>query len=135
MQDTVYSWKRQSRRIRTTTRQKPLSLICPEPPAAPKTRVVATLDFTILQDLLAENASQIDIIIDRITGNSTDLEKRGPVRMALLRSLKSIREENITGRQLNWSLLEGLIRMDPMTAPVPSDPHGTHVAGILAGRN
>ncbi len=105
-----------------------------EPPAVPKSRVVATLDFTILQDLLAENTSQIDIIVDRITSNSTDLEKRGPVRMALLRSLKSIRDENITGRQLNWSLLEGLIRMDPLTAPVPSDPHGTHVAGILAGR-
>jgi subtilisin family serine protease len=47
--------------------------------------------------------------------------------------MDSLRRRNVNGRELDWALVEPLIRLDPQTAPAPPDPHGTHVAGILAG--
>lgn len=102
-------------------------------PSAGKSRVVATLDFTLLQDLLSESEALIDEMVERATpANATD-EEKSRARMTVLKVLDAIRDENVSGRQLDWALLEKLIRVEPAEAPIPSDPHGTHVAGTLAG--
>jgi serine protease AprX len=101
--------------------------------SAIKSRVVATLDFTILQDLLSESETLLDEMVERATPANASTEAKDKARVAVLKVLNAIRDENVSGRQLDWSLLEKLIRVDPSEAPIPSDPHGTHVAGTLAG--
>jgi subtilisin family serine protease len=103
--------------------------------APTRTRVVATLDFTRLRSLLAEEF-EVDDLVAQIPWNLVDggagLTEAGR-RARLQATIASIRRRNVNGRDLDWALLELLIRFDPMDAPVPEDPHGTHVAGILAG--
>lgn len=105
------------------------------PDDTPSTRVVATLDFTRLRSLLAEEF-EIDALVAQIpwhlAGDGADLDP-AEKRTRLLATIDSIRRRNVNGRDLDWALVELLIRFDPMAAPVPDDPHGTHVAGILAG--
>jgi serine protease AprX len=78
-----------------------------------RSRVLGRYDFTKLRRLLAE-----------APGNKalSDAERA---------SLLSLRRRNISGRPLDWALLEPLIRVE--TPPRPAQAHGTHVAGILAG--
>jgi serine protease AprX len=98
-------------------------------------RVVATLDFTRLRDLLAEEFDLDQLVKDfpwKPTDPSTDADRK----KKLLVTINSIRRRNVNGRELDWSLLEPLIHRDPVApdTPVPLDAHGTHVAGILASR-
>jgi subtilisin family serine protease len=100
----------------------------------PDTRVIATLDFTHLRDLLAEDFD-VDKLADTIpwdlATNPPDTHAGGVNRLNT--TIDSIRRRNVNGRDLDWSLLELLIRRDPQSADLPVDPHGTHVAGILGG--
>lgn len=97
-------------------------------------RVIATLDFTRLRDLLAEEFDIDDLLktVPLDPGSASD----GPEvrKKKLLKTIDSIRRRNVNGRELDWSLLAPLIRRIPCggDTPVPADPHGTHVAGILA---
>lgn len=109
----------------------------PVPPptkGGPETRVTATLDFTRLRDLLAEefDVDQLARTISwDLTGDAPSAHKERVARLNT--TIDSIRRRNVNGRELDWSLLELLIRLDPEKAPQPADPHGTHVAGILGG--
>lgn len=99
-----------------------------------ESRVIATLDFTRLRDLLAEEFD-VDQLAKTIPWNLTsDAPSALKERVVRLNTtVDSIRRRNVNGRELDWSLLELLIRADPKKAPQPADPHGTHVAGILGG--
>ena len=105
----------------------------PDGPSDKRTRVISTLDFTILQDLLSESDEGIDVVLGRLGLDLSNEAAMQDARRKLLVSLNAIRDENINGRQLDWALLEKLIRIDPAKAPMPRDQHGTHVAGILGG--
>ena len=96
--------------------------------------MVATLDFTQLRDFLAEEFDVAELVQEIPWSKATDDPGTVELRTArVLRTIDSIRRRNVNGRELDWSLLEMLIRRDPLKPPAPSDPHGTHVAGILAG--
>jgi serine protease AprX len=96
------------------------------------TRVVGTLDFTRLRNLLAEEFDVGDLIKKiEWEGRPTRQEQISRVH----KTMDSLRRRNVNGRELDWTLVEPLIRLNPQTAPSPPDPHGTHVAGILAGGN
>lgn len=95
------------------------------------TRVVATLDFTKLQDLLDGSEVVMEAFAKQYAQrNSLDLqaarEKIGELSMNLI-------DYTNRGYQIDWGLIEQLISADPLQADVPGDPHGTHVAGIIAG--
>jgi serine protease AprX len=97
---------------------------------ASKTRVIATLDFTKLRDLLAEEFDIAQLVKDihwEDAGSDEDRVAR------LHTTIDSIRRRNVNGRELDWSLLELLIRRSPEKTLPPVDAHGTHVAGILGG--
>jgi serine protease AprX len=98
-------------------------------------RVVATLDFTRLRDLLAEEFD-LDQLVKDFHWGPTDPSTEADRKKKLLVTINSIRRRNVNGRELDWSLLEPLIRREPLgvDTPVPLDAHGTHVAGILASR-
>jgi serine protease AprX len=104
------------------------------PKEAPATRVIATLDFTGLRDLLAEEFDVAELVKNfpwnLVTDDPGDEERR---TTRILTTIDSIRRRNVNGRELDWSLLEPLIRRDSSEAPRPVDHHGTHVAGILGG--
>lgn len=97
----------------------PAFLTDPKDPAS--TRVLTRLDFTRLRGLMAEQPPNLA---------ATDQAR-------LQKSLASIRVRNTNGRPVDWSLIVPLLTVETRNAklppPVPSDPHGTHVAGILAG--
>ena len=98
-------------------------------------RVLATLDFTRLRDLLAEEFDVDEVLKTFAKGANVDPGAQAARKNQLLTTIDSIRRRNVNGRELDWSLLEPIIRRDPgdKDTPVPADPHGTHVAGILGG--
>ena len=85
-------------------------------------RVIKTYDFLRIKALLDPDA---DVAIDPSAG---DIEALTPVRTELRRSL-------LSGRAVDWGLLEPLLRISHAPAlykPPMFESHGTHVAGILA---
>ena len=99
-----------------------------------RTRVVVTLDFTRLRGLLAEDLD-VDKLLEIIARAPDMPEELASRRKSLQSTLNSIRRRNVNGRELDWTLLEPLIRVyRGQQNWVPTDPHGTHVAGILGGR-
>jgi hypothetical protein len=87
-----------------------------------QSRVVKTYDFLRIKALLDPDA---DAEIDPSAGDVAALQ---PLRAELKRSL-------LTGRSVDWGLLEPLLRVSHETTryqPPTFESHGTHVAGILA---
>jgi serine protease AprX len=87
-----------------------------------QSRVIKTYDFLRIKALLDPDA---EVAIDPSAG---DIEKLTPVRAELRRSL-------LSGRSVDWGLLEPLLRVSHAPAlykPPMFESHGTHVAGILA---
>jgi serine protease AprX len=87
-----------------------------------QSRVIKTYDFLRIKALLDPDA---DVEIDPSAG---DVEKLKPVRAELRRSL-------LSGRSVDWGLLEPLLRVSHapgLYKPPMFESHGTHVAGILA---
>jgi subtilisin family serine protease len=86
--------------------------------------VIKTYDFLRIKALLDPD-TPADSAIDPSAGDVAALQ---PVRAELRRSL-------LTGRAIDWGLLEPLLRISHAPAlykPPAFESHGTHVAGILA---
>jgi len=88
-----------------------------------RTRVIGTFDFTVIRELL-----RIDGEGDESDTVAKDAKGRKPNQTAEWR--KQLRQSLNSGREIDWSLLLRLIKR-PGDEP-PANPHGTHVAGILA---
>ncbi len=92
-----------------------------------RTRVTATYDFTRLRQIL-----QPDV----------DISKAGSEPARWLGRLDSDEQDRVMdfqrglqhGRLIDWSAIEPLLRVrhEPKDYAPPGDPHGTHVAGIMA---
>jgi len=102
----------------------------PGAPDSMKSRVIRTLDFTRLRDLLAEDF-EAAALIAKIPWEG-DLSRQQKI-LRIQTTLDSLRRRNVNGRELDWTLIEPLIRLKPTDAKAPKDPHGTHVAGLLGG--
>jgi serine protease AprX len=88
-------------------------------------RVIRTYDFLRIKDLLNPD-TEIDADGSAAAQmNPQDLEElRGDLRRNLLR-----------GRAIDWDLIEPFLRIPHRSLQAykpPTDPHGTHVAGIIA---
>lgn len=86
-------------------------------------RVVCTYDFRRIKDLLNPDTSL------EFQGPATaqmDRQKLNSLRQDLQRNLKN-------GRAIDWDLIEPFLRIPHnQSYRPPTDPHGTHVAGIIA---
>lgn len=86
--------------------------------------MVCTYDFLRIKDLLNPDTP--------ISSSGTAAEHMDPA------SLESLREDlrrNLThGRAIDWDLIEPFLRIShtEQAYQPPTDPHGTHVAGIIA---
>lgn len=96
-----------------------------------RTRVVATYDFTLIRHLLAADGADKASLPEALRQRLAAVEKR--LRKRQQASLSSeLRASLQAGRDIDWSLLEELIRVPHDAAyEVPRHEHGTHVAGIL----
>ena len=106
-------------------------------------RVVKTLDFTKLRDLLdydieIEEKSQQSIdrieqmqmeIARRMGASGSALQPKGEEMQAADKLVQDLQARIRNGKEINWQDLEPAIVVE---APeVPTNDHGTHVAGIL----
>lgn len=120
------------------------------PVEALESRVVETLDFTYLRELLdldlepdpnhpeasARRQRLVDKVACRMTPKDCDCEFGGACNPAegealgkARTMLERLRERIENGKELHWEdLQEALVNQNP---PVPTNDHGTHVAGIL----
>jgi serine protease AprX len=100
-------------------------------------RVVMTLDFTRLRDIQSS-----DIDLNAVASRLPEASKPGGMAR-LKETFDSIRRRKLGGRDIDWALLEPLLKVtvkprgSGSTAPddetIPNDSHGTHVAGIIGG--
>lgn len=90
-----------------------------------RTRVVETYDFTRLRALLDPEQPAQTAAGGAIRFTAEDRRRR--------KDLWDVRKQVEEGRMIDWDRVASLIRvpMEPGYAP-PRNPHGTHVAGILA---
>jgi subtilisin family serine protease len=96
-------------------------------------RVVATLDFTALRGIIDGSISTADLM-NRVPWGQLPQVPDAMRKPFLVRAINTIRDQNISGREIDWTIIEPLIRLDPKApSSRPADPHGTHVAGILGG--
>lgn len=90
-----------------------------------RTRVVETYDFTRLRSLLDPEGISADETTGVIRFTAEDRRRR--------KKLTDIHKQVEEGRMLDWDRLAELIRVPVAPGyPPPRNPHGTHVAGILA---
>ncbi len=96
-----------------------------------RTRIVATYDFTIIRYLLAADGEDDTGMPENVRERLQTIEKR--LKKNKKSSLSSqLRNSLQKGREIDWSLLEELIRIPHNSDyDVPNHEHGTHVAGIL----
>jgi hypothetical protein len=93
-------------------------------------RVVRTYDFTILRDIVCSEGdlhfvpeANRDVIQKLVTSSDPEVKK----------ALDHVRVRNENARDLDWQIVEPLIRIRHDASYVrPGSDHGTHVAGILA---
>ncbi|MFF4255325.1 S8 family peptidase [Streptomyces sp. NPDC001663] len=92
---------------------------------ANRTRVLATYDFTQVRTLLDP---------DSMTSEALTTSQRRRLRESGQR-ISQLRRHLYSGRQIDWDLFAPLLEIDHRTGAYrpPVHPHGTHVAGILAG--
>jgi serine protease AprX len=95
-----------------------------------RSRVVASLDFTLLQDILSGREEALKTFAMRYAEMHKIDEK--DARRKVNELSDNLHDFTRKGYQIDWGLVEQLIRIDPEIVP-PTDPHGTHVAGIIAG--
>lgn len=94
-----------------------------------QTRVAETYDFTMLRSILDLEKKEDDVVKEgrRVLRFNMDDRKR----------LTDVRKAVEEGRMLDWNYLADLIRVRVdekyEEGRIPANPHGTHVAGVLAG--
>ncbi len=95
-----------------------------EAPGAFASRVLKTYDFLKIKDLLDP-----DIPVSAL---GTAAEGMDPEELEALRS--DLERALARGRAIDWNLLEPFLRIPHVEGRYvrPADPHGSHVAGILA---
>ncbi|HEY7675840.1 MAG TPA: S8 family peptidase [Candidatus Methylomirabilis sp.] len=88
-----------------------------------QTRIVASYDFTRIRAFLDP-----EVHLDDATSHI-----RHPLKPDLRKRIQDFRNSLLTGRAIDWTLLEPILRVphDEHYRP-PGHEHGTHVAGILA---
>ena len=104
-------------------KDKPPKPGSPSSPFVNQTRVEATYDFTLFRAMMSE---ELDDETKRI------LKTRFPTG-EFVKNLKNLREALKSGREVEWDVMEPLLKVphDDQYVP-PVHEHGTHVAGILA---
>lgn len=114
--------------------------------SAEASRVIATYDFTRIRSLLNPSDGERREALRRLRAAARAAVREDPsVRRELKALAQSLEEEDggiaakqlrsmlSSGRMLDWSLLEDLVRIDHDESYLaPRHDHGTHVAGILA---
>ena len=102
------------------------------------TRVQATYDFSRVRYLL-----DLDWVEDVLDGRETEVGVEEAKELAratsrndqLERDLQDLRLHLLKGRQIDWGMLDGFLRIphdaDYEKESIPTSGHGTHVAGIL----
>lgn len=96
---------------------------------AASTRVAATYDFTILRDIMASEGE-----FDGLPAKSREIIRSLATSINLEQTKRYLKERNDDARDLDWAIVEPLIRI-PHDNALYIDPcadHGTHVAGIIA---
>lgn len=96
---------------------------------ANNTRIVATYDFTQIDDLLdPDTERQPWHVMERLAEDSETSTK-------LREQLEELRNALNNGRTLDWTLVAPCLRIPHQDGRYPElrNDHGTHVAGILAG--
>jgi hypothetical protein len=94
------------------------------------TRVEKTYDFTRIHDLLNPDALDTKRLAPRI---QEILEHDDRREERIRTTLPDLRRHLQSGREIDWSLLEPLLRVPHKESyDHPRNDHGTHVAGILA---
>jgi len=113
-----------------------------------RTRVQATYDFTRVRDLLNPDLDEADANIERLEAELATADAASSQRLrdelafwkqlvdqdprAREQAARQLREGLLSGRTIQWSDIEDLIRVPHDDSyPVPRHDHGTHVAGIL----
>jgi hypothetical protein len=92
------------------------------------TRVRKTFDFTRVREVVsAENDRLTDADLTRL------LHGVRMTKAEAKRRLKELRRDCEEQRPVNWDVVEELLTLDE--PPVPVNPHGTHVAGIIGARS
>ncbi len=94
-----------------------------------QTRVVATWDFSLVRPLL--DASQMSM--SRLPESVRDQYRTKKEKQELSAHLKALGDHLRLGRDIDWTLVEPLIRVPHVKGRYrpPEHDHGTHVAGIL----
>ena len=88
-------------------------------------RVIRTYDFLRIKDLLNPDTP--------IKSEGTAAEQMDPEDLELLR--KDLQRNLLRGRAVDWDLIKPFLRISHSSEQAyqpPKDPHGTHVAGIIA---
>ncbi|MDA8020497.1 MAG: S8 family peptidase [Thermoanaerobaculia bacterium] len=103
------------------------------------TRVKATYDFSRVRFLL--DLDWVEAVVDgetpdRATDEAEALAQALADDRHLERDLQDLRLHLRRGRQIDWGMLDRFLRIphEPTKYEVPTSGHGTHVAGILGGR-
>ena len=97
-----------------------------------RTRIVATYDFSRVRKFLDPSLLTKDglkeLYPDGVDKGAKDVDSD-----QLLLRLKDLRKHLLSGRTIDWSLLEPLLEVahKPRRYRAPTHDHGTHVAGIL----
>ena len=99
------------------------------------TRIVGAFDFTVIRRLLRMPAVAVQAPAVKTKADApsrTDGKPKANKPQASLdaEARKQLEESLNNGREIDWALLLDLIKCPPDAEP--ANPHGTHVAGILA---
>jgi serine protease AprX len=99
-----------------------------------RTRIVGAFDFTAIRRLLRMSPdgmrAPVRTTADVIAGQDEQANDDSSPETVPAQTRKQLEESLNNGREIDWTLLMDRIKCPPDKEP--ANPHGTHVAGILA---